>query len=61
LSSKKECLKLGYTSQIALKDLQIDCLTIGVKDRVAPAAIEALLLQSHLDQYGFLPKANRQF
>ncbi len=60
-SSKKECLKLGYASQIALKDLQIDCFTIGVKDRIAPAAIEAHLLQAHLDQYGCLPKANRQF
>lgn len=59
--SKKEHLKSGYTSQIAFEDLLIDCLTIGVKDRVAPAAIEALLLQAHLDQYGCLPKANRQF
>jgi hypothetical protein len=59
--SKKEHLKSGYTSQIAFEDLLIDCLTIGVNDRVAPAAIEALLLQAHLDQYGCLPKANRQF
>jgi len=59
--SKKKHLEAGYTSQIAFEDLLIDCLTIGVKDRVAPAAIEALLLQAHLDQYGCLPKANRQF
>ena len=58
---KAEHLKAGYKSKVPFMDLEIDCFTIGVNDRVAPAAIEAVLLQAHFEQCGCLPKANRQF
>lgn len=59
--SKTEHLKAGYNSKIPFKDLEVDCLSINAKDRVAPAAIEAVLLQAHLEQFDCLPLANRQF
>lgn len=60
-SGKKEHIQAGYKSNVLFEDLLIDCLTICPEDRTAPAAIEALLLQMHLEQHGGLPLANRQF
>jgi len=59
--SKKEHIQAGYKCSQPFEDLVIDCLTIYPEDRTAPAAIEALLLQAHLEQHGRLPEANRQF
>jgi hypothetical protein len=60
-NSKKAQLEAGYQSSIPYKDLDIVCFKIGENDRLAPAMVEALLLQAHLEQHGCLPEANRQF
>jgi len=51
----------GYLHEVNFSRLEILCFAITDADRVAPVAIEALLLQMHLEQYGHLPNANRQF
>lgn len=51
----------GYKNSLNLKGLVVDCFTFGARDRIAPAALEALLLQIHLEQHDRLPRANRQF
>ena len=51
----------GYRSSLNLEGLVVDCFTFGARDRIAPAALEALLLQMHIEQHGRLPLANRQF
>jgi len=58
---KAQPLAKQYRSSVFLKSLVIDCFTFGARDRIAPAVLEALLLQMHLEQYCRLPKANRQF
>ena len=61
-SKKKKGLSMKtYRSSVSLKSLVVDCFTFGARDRIAPAALEALLLQMHIEQHGRLPLANRQF
>lgn len=61
-SSKKKGVSIKtYRSSVSLKSLVVDCFTFGARDRIAPAALESLLLQVHIEQHGRLPLANRQF
>jgi hypothetical protein len=54
-------LQNGYLKKVKFYRLEILCFAVTDADRVAPVAIEALLLQMHLEQFGHLPQASRQF
>jgi hypothetical protein len=58
---KRDQLTVGYVGNIKFTKLEVFCFTIGANDHIAPAAVEALLLQMHLEQHRRLPRANRQF
>ena len=61
-SKKKKGLSMKtWRSSVSVKSLVVDCFTFGARDRIAPASLEALLLQMHIEQHGRLPLANRQF
>jgi len=59
--NKSEQLRKQYIRSIDFESLEIFCFPIALKNRIAPTAIESLLLQMHLEQHGALPEANRQF
>jgi len=61
-AENKRCqLSKGYVDNIDFHSLEIFCFPVAANDRIAPAAVEALLLQMHVEQYGSLPEANQQF
>lgn len=58
-SSKKKGLSMKtWRSSVSVKSLVVDCFTFGVRDRIAPASLEALLLQMHIEQHGRLRIGN---
>jgi hypothetical protein len=48
----------GYRAQVALSDLNVMCME--VRQPVAPAVLEHLLIQAHINQFGDLPAANQK-
>jgi hypothetical protein len=51
----------SYSVSIPAKNLKVSCFTYTEDMRMAPAFLEALLLQGFLMQYGKLPAANQEF
>jgi hypothetical protein len=51
----------GYANSVAINEIRVDCFVYDTDCRMAPAFLEALLLQGYLMQYGGLPKANNEF
>ena len=47
-----------YAEHVPIKDLSIDCFVLGRESRIAPAFLEALLLQYYIEFEGRLPMAN---
>ena len=53
--------KERYAEHFPIKDLSIDCFVLGRESRIAPAFLEALLLQYYIEFEGRLPVANNAF
>jgi hypothetical protein len=47
-----------YNEHIPIKEISIDCFVLGQESRIAPAFLEALLLQYYIEFEGRLPVAN---
>lgn len=52
---------MGYAVNVNILDIRVDCFEYDTGLRMAPAFLEALLLQGHLMQYGRLPSGNNEF
>jgi hypothetical protein len=51
-----------YQHHVPAKEIRVDCFSLnGMERRMAPALLEALLLQHHLAIYECLPPANNEF
>lgn len=51
----------GYGVNIPFGDVVVDCICCPITENIAPAFVEALLLQMYLNQYGHLPLGNQAF
>lgn len=52
--------KKGYSHSIVIANIRIDCFEYSTTHKMAPAFLEALLLQGFLMQHGCLPRANQK-
>lgn len=59
--SRRNPPEAGYRVSVPISHLHIDCFICARAGLVAPAFIEALLLQLHLLEYGSLPPGNNKF
>lgn len=53
--------KNGYSVNLPIAEICVDCFEYDTDFRMAPAFLEALLLQGYLMQYGRLPAGNNEF
>ena len=59
-NSLKQQQKAGYRHRVSVSDIRIECFEYFTTHRMAPAFLEALLLQGYLMQHGKLPLANNE-
>jgi hypothetical protein len=50
----------GYKHSVPISDIRVDCFEYFTTHKMAPALLEALLLQGYLMQHGQLPRANNK-